>query len=241
MAGVFDIDINDIDGNNVDLDEESDDDVIDVEVNSYSSIYKWVTHSKWILFDLQHDQLVDQQPFLPPSSYMEWVTQFNHLWFHANYQSFSSPDVEAVQLSETTVNPGAEKTGPQDFELRRVLGRGGYGKVFQVRKLSGKDQGHIFAMKVLKKATIVRNQKDTAHTKAERNILEAVKHPFIVDLIYAFQTGGKLYLILEYLSGGELFMHLEREGIFMEDTASFYLAEIILALEHLHCQGIIYR
>ena len=156
-------------------------------------------------------------------------------------ECYSSPDVEAVQLSENTVNPGAERTGPQDFELRRVLGRGGYGKVFQVRKMTGKDSGHIFAMKVLKKATIVRNQKDTAHTKAERNILEAVKHPFIVDLIYAFQTGGKLYLILEYLSGGELFMHLEREGIFMEDTASFYLAEIILALEHLHCQGIIYR
>jgi len=203
MAGVFDIDIHDPDmGNNVDFEnEDSDDDVIEVE---------------------QH-QLVDQEPFLPPSSYMD------------------SPDIEAIQLSETTVNPGAEKTGPQDFELRRVLGRGGYGKVFQVRKLTGKDSGHIFAMKVLKKATIVRNQKDTAHTKAERNILEAVKHPFIVDLIYAFQTGGKLYLILEYLSGGELFMHLEREGIFMEDTASFYLAEIILALEHLHCQGIIYR
>ena len=96
-------------------------------------------------------------------------------------------------------------------------------------------------MKVLKKATIVRNQKDTAHTKAERNILEAVKHPFIVDLIYAFQTKGKLYLILEYLSGGELFMHLEREGIFLEDTACFYVAEITLALEHLHRQGIIYR
>ena len=102
----------------------------------------------------------------------------------------------------------------------------------------------IFAMKVLRKAAIVRNQKDTAHTKAERNILEAVKvrnfawfaiqncylfsfiyihfffqHPFIVDLMYAFQTDGKLYLILEYLSGGELFMHLEREGIFLEDTA----------------------
>jgi p70 ribosomal S6 kinase len=62
-----------------------------------------------------------------------------------------------------------------------------------------------------------------------------------VDLAYAFQTGGKLYLILEYLSGGELFMQLEREGIFMEDTASFYLAEITLALEHLHSHGIIYR
>lgn len=75
-----------------------------------------------------------------------------------------------------------------DFELRKVLGKGGYGKVFQVRKLSGEDKSKIYAMKVLKKAVIVRNQKDTAHTKAERNILEDVKHPFIVDLIYAFQV-----------------------------------------------------
>nr|WBK62803.1 kinase S6 [Sogatella furcifera] len=152
-----------------------------------------------------------------------------------------SDDLETVHLNEQNVNPGKEKTGPQDFELRKVLGKGGYGKVFQVRKVTGQDSGTIFAMKVLRKASIVRNQKDTAHTKAERNILEAVKHPFIVDLMYAFQTGGKLYLILEYLSGGELFMHLEREGIFLEDTACFYLSEIILALEHLHLQGIIYR
>ncbi|NWV16578.1 KS6B2 kinase, partial [Origma solitaria] len=90
-------------------------------------------------------------------------------------------------------------------------------------------------------AKIACNAKDTAHTRAERNILEAVKHPFIVDLIYAFQTGGKLYLILECLSGGELFMQLEREGIFLEDTACFYLGEITLALGHLHSHGIIYR
>ncbi|XP_018575257.2 ribosomal protein S6 kinase beta-1 [Anoplophora glabripennis] len=152
-----------------------------------------------------------------------------------------SADIETVPLTEQNVNPGQEKTGPQDFELRKVLGKGGYGKVFQVKKITGKDANTVFAMKVLRKASIVRNQKDTAHTKAERNILEEVKHPFIVDLIYAFQTGGKLYLILEYLSGGELFMHLEREGIFLEDTACFYLSEIILALEHLHGQGIIYR
>ncbi|CAG0889054.1 unnamed protein product [Cyprideis torosa] len=129
-------------------------------------------------------------------------------------------EVEEITISESNVNPPTEKIGPQNFELLRVLGKGGYGKVFQVRKISGKNAGKIFAMKVLKKASIVRNQKDTAHTKAERSILEAVKHPFIVDLMYAFQTGGKLYLILEYLSGGELFMHLEREGIFMEDTAA---------------------
>lgn len=151
------------------------------------------------------------------------------------------PMVETFELSEQTVNPPNERVGPQDFELLKVLGKGGYGKVFQVRKITGSDKGKIFAMKVLQKATIIRNQKDTAHTKAERNILEAVKSPFICDLLYAFQTGGKLYLILEYLSGGELFMHLEREGMFMEDTAAFYLSEIVVSLEHLHRQGIIYR
>ncbi|KAM3854811.1 ribosomal protein S6 kinase beta-1 isoform 2-T2 [Vipera latastei] len=148
---------------------------------------------------------------------------------------------EKFEISETSVNRGPEKIRPECFELLRVLGKGGYGKVFQVRKVTGANTGKIFAMKVLKKAMIVRNAKDTAHTKAERNILEEVKHPFIVDLIYAFQTGGKLYLILEYLSGGELFMQLEREGIFMEDTACFYLAEISMALGHLHQKGIIYR
>nr|XP_046161359.1 ribosomal protein S6 kinase beta-1-like isoform X1 [Oncorhynchus gorbuscha] len=154
---------------------------------------------------------------------------------------FNMDDCEKFEISEDSVNKGTEQIGPECFELLRVLGKGGYGKVFQVRKVSGATSGKIFAMKVLKKAMIVRNAKDTAHTKAERNILEEVKHPFIVDLIYAFQTGGKLYLILEYLSGGELFMQLEREGILVEDKACFYLAEISMALGHLHQKGIIYR
>uniref|UniRef100_A0A8B9S0L2 Protein kinase domain-containing protein n=1 Tax=Accipiter nisus TaxID=211598 RepID=A0A8B9S0L2_9AVES len=107
---------------------------------------------------------------------------------------------EEIEISESSVNNGPEHIGPHCFELLRVLGKGGYGKVFQVRKVQGTNTGKIFAMKVLKKAKIACNAKDTAHTRAERNILEAVKHPFIVDLIYAFQTGGKLYLILECLS-----------------------------------------
>lgn len=152
-----------------------------------------------------------------------------------------SGDCKEIEISSDIVNRGTERIGPECFELLRVLGKGGYGKVFQVRKVQGANTGKIFAMKVLRKAKIVCNAKDTAHTKAERNILEAVKHPFIVDLKYAFQTGGKLYLILECLIGGELFMQLEREGIFMEDTASFYLAEITLALGHLHSNGILYR
>ncbi|XP_061575097.1 ribosomal protein S6 kinase beta-1 isoform X2 [Cololabis saira] len=167
--------------------------------------------------------------------------QINDIMDQCSGFEFNMDDCEKIEISDDIVNQGTENIRPECFELLRVLGKGGYGKVFQVRKVVGAASGKIFAMKVLKKAMIVRNAKDTAHTKAERNILEEVKHPFIVDLIYAFQTGGKLYLILEYLSGGELFMQLEREGIFMEDTACFYLAEISMALGHLHQKGIIYR
>lgn len=88
---------------------------------------------------------------------------------------YSLEETETIQLSEEIVNPGRISLGPSDFELKKVLGKGGYGKVFQVKKVTGKDAGNFFAMKVLKKASIVRNQKDTAHTRAERNILEAVK------------------------------------------------------------------
>jgi p70 ribosomal S6 kinase len=109
--------------------------------------------------------------------------------------------VETMPLTAESVNRTPEKIGPECFDLLKVLGKGGYGKVFQVRKRTGKDKGKIFAMKVLKKAAIVRSKKDTSHTKSERNILEAIKHPFIVGLNYAFQTDGKLYLILDYLSG----------------------------------------
>uniref|UniRef100_A0A8C5P1M7 Non-specific serine/threonine protein kinase n=1 Tax=Jaculus jaculus TaxID=51337 RepID=A0A8C5P1M7_JACJA len=142
----------------------------------------------------------------------------------------SEDELEGGGLDHMNLAWNIKKIRPQCFELLGVLSKGGYGKVFQVRKVTGANTGKIFAMKVLKKAMIVRNAKDTE-----------VKHPLIVDLIYAFQTGGKLYLILEYLSGGKLFMQLEREGMFMEDTACFYLAKISMALGHLHQKWIIYR
>uniref|UniRef100_A0A8P4GDS6 Ribosomal protein S6 kinase n=1 Tax=Dicentrarchus labrax TaxID=13489 RepID=A0A8P4GDS6_DICLA len=160
--------------------------------------------------------------------------QLNEYMEQCSGFEFNMDDCEKFEISENSVNKGTEQIRPECFELLKVLGKGGYGKVFQVRKVSGATSGKIFAMKVLKKAMIVRNAKDTAHTKAERNILEEVKHPFIVDLIYAFQTGGKLYLILEYLSGGELFMQLERE-------VCLYVTGISMALGHLHQKGIIYR
>lgn len=96
-------------------------------------------------------------------------------------------------------------------------------------------------MKVLKKATIIRKKKGAIHAKTERTILEEVKHPFIVDLKYAFQTNGKLYLIMDFLNGGELFYHLRKQHMFSEALTRFYACEILLALEHLHRLGIVYR
>ncbi|KAK8380717.1 hypothetical protein O3P69_007976 [Scylla paramamosain] len=128
------------------------------------------------------------------------------------------------------------------FELLKVLGTGAYGKVFLVRKISGKDAGKLYAMKVLKKATIVQKKKTTEHTKTERQVLEAVRQsPFLVTLHYAFQTDAKLHLILDYVSGGELFTHLYQRERFHEDEVRLYIGEVILALEHLHKLGIIYR
>ncbi|KAL7673192.1 hypothetical protein ACOME3_008060 [Neoechinorhynchus agilis] len=148
---------------------------------------------------------------------------------------------ESVELTAENVNPIGMTIGPTDFQLLTVIGRGGYGKVILARKVTGPDAGKYFAMKILKKASIIRNAKDTAHTRTERNILQLVKSPFLVTLNYAFQTYGKLYLILEYMCGGELFSRLRDEGIFTEERTRFYLTEICLALEHLHSLGIIYR
>ncbi|KAL3065339.1 hypothetical protein OYC64_015504 [Pagothenia borchgrevinki] len=137
------------------------------------------------------------------------------------------------------VKEGCEKADPSQFQLLKVLGQGSYGKVFLVRKIRGLDRGHLYAMKVLKKATL--KVRDRVRSKMERDILAEVNHPFIVKLHYAFQTEGKLYLILDFLRGGDLFTRLSKEVMFTEEDVKFYLAELALALDHLHSLGIIYR
>ena len=103
-----------------------------------------------------------------------------------------------------------------------------------------KKNGKIYAMKVMRKdAIIAKNQ--VTHTKDEKNILQMIQHPFIVNLHYAFQTKDKLYMILDYVNGGELFFHLKKEGRFSEERVRLYAAEISSALIHLHNHGIIYR
>jgi RAC serine/threonine-protein kinase len=111
------------------------------------------------------------------------------------------------------------------------------GKVFLVREIK---TGEMFALKVLRKDNIIkRNQVE--HTKTERSVLGYVKHPFIVGMNMAFQSKDKLYFVLDYCAGGELFFHLGKLGKFPEPRARFYAAEIVLAISYVHSLDIIYR
>ena len=143
----------------------------------------------------------------------------------------SGPDVRSQLCRKMTAD---------DFEPLLCLGKGSFGTVLLVRHVL---TGKLYAQKQFRKASITVHKKLVEQTKTERTILESVnRHAFVVKLFYAFQDHEKLYLILEYAEGGELFTHLAMERMFTEDVAAFYMAEMVLALEHLHqTVGIIYR
>ncbi|KAJ2597627.1 Serine/threonine-protein kinase [Coemansia sp. RSA 1722] len=125
----------------------------------------------------------------------------------------------------------------EQFDLLKVIGKGSFGKVMQVRK---RDTNRIYAMKILSKSKIVMRS-EVAHTLAERNVLAKINHPFIVPLKFSFQTPEKLYLVLAFINGGELFHHLQREGRFDQHRSRFYAAELLSALDCLHSYNVVYR
>ncbi|CAO4361981.1 unnamed protein product [Caenorhabditis nigoni] len=193
------------------------------------------------------DHRIDVSMRSEPSDYSSDATNTFHSSIHVVHPTINNGtrmNKKESSASETEIDIGdvrkcGEKADRQQFELLKVLGQGSFGKVFLVRKVRGRDSGHVYAMKVLKKATL--KIRDRQRTKLERNILAHISHPFIVKLHYAFQTEGKLYLILDFLRGGDLFTRLSKEVMFTEDDVKFYLAELTLALEHLHSLGIVYR
>ncbi|GAA5903858.1 hypothetical protein JCM6882_001333 [Rhodosporidiobolus microsporus] len=152
-------------------------------------------------------------------------------WFRAS----SGPGEFHIQVAYKPATN--EHLTINDFDLLKVIGKGSFGKVMQVRK---KDTGRIYAMKTIRKAHIV-SRSEVTHTLAERTVLAQVNNPFIVPLKFSFQNAEKLYLVLSYINGGELFHHLQREGRFSEERSRFYAAELLCALEHLHQFNVIYR
>ncbi|OWB76588.1 hypothetical protein B5S32_g741 [[Candida] boidinii] len=126
-----------------------------------------------------------------------------------------------------------------DFKPITMLGQGAYGKVILVKQ---KNTDCLFALKELKKASISVNAKTVERTIGERSILSSIsRHPNIVKLFYSFHDNEKLYLVLEYIPGGELFQQLAKQKFLNETVSAFYASQMALALKYLHEIGIVYR
>lgn len=130
-----------------------------------------------------------------------------------------------------------EKIHKNNFNLKYAIGKGGFGKVFKVEK-KGRDE--IFAMKEMSKVKI-HEKSSIASIKNERMLLAVLKHPFIINMHYAFQNKDFLYIVMDYLSGGDLRYNICKFKKFSEEQAKFILSCLILALEYLHNNSIIHR
>lgn len=190
--------------------------------------------------------------YVGPTSCLSQVSKLNKLALHEREDLLELVDGEAQEkfpeaASIETVVPkefipevdsNSEKiVGLEDFEFLKVVGQGAFGKVYQVRKIGSSE---IFAMKVMRKDNIIKKN-HAEYMKTERDILTKIDHPFIVKLRYSFQTKYRLYLVLDFINGGHLFFQLHRQGLFREDLARIYAAEIVSAVSHLHAKGITHR
>lgn len=124
-----------------------------------------------------------------------------------------------------------------DFEIICTIGTGSFGKV---RLVKYKLNGQCYAMKTLRKSEIIR-MKQVDHIMSEQHILSLVDHPFLVKMYDSFQDDTYLYMVLDFIIGGEVFSHLRALGSFTNEMAKFYTAQITLAFEFLHTRSIVYR
>ncbi|KAF4020995.1 hypothetical protein G4228_012846 [Cervus hanglu yarkandensis] len=156
----------------------------------------------------------------------------------ASHESLDQVGEEKEAMNTRESGKASSSLGLQDFDLLRVIGRGSYAKVLLVRL---KKTDRIYAMKVVKKE-LVNDDEDIDWVQTEKHVFEqASNHPFLVGLHSCFQTESRLFFVIEYVNGGDLMFHMQRQRKLPEEHARFYSAEISLALNYLHERGIIYR
>ncbi|XP_011309070.1 atypical protein kinase C isoform X3 [Fopius arisanus] len=192
--------------------------------------------------DRNGDQAQSDSPQCSPTAHLEdESTEFPPLEEQARRRS-GSDDGEELALDAIAGADGGNDMQRQyslnDFELIRVIGRGSYAKVLMVEL---KRTRRIYAMKVIKKA-LVTDDEDIDWVQTEKHVFEtASNHPFLVGLHSCFQTPSRLFFVIEFVRGGDLMFHMQRQRRLPEEHARFYAAEISLALNFLHNKGIIYR
>lgn len=135
--------------------------------------------------------------------------------------------------------PKTERDPPRlaNYTTVSVIGQGSFARVLLVKEKSSQ---RLFALKIIKKDKLDK-ETQLCNITTERNILKSVAHPFVVGFNGCFQSEKKLYFVLEYCAGGELYSLLSKRGRFSETIARFYASQVLLALEHLHEQDIVYR
>ncbi|TGZ32552.1 Protein kinase C [Temnothorax longispinosus] len=191
--------------------------------------------------DRNGDQQLDPYPCVPTTHLEDEITASPIIEEHSRDRIRHE---EGEELPLDTLNEGDISNDMQrqyslnDFELIRVIGRGSYAKVLMVELKRTK---RIYAMKVIKKS-LVTDDEDIDWVQTEKHVFEtASNHPFLVGLHSCFQTPSRLFFVIEFVRGGDLMFHMQRQRRLPEDHARFYVAEISLALNFLHEKGIIYR
>jgi len=176
---------------------------------------------------------------LPPESLINHDENVYEPWqpssdSRSSFASNQSSDDENLDMYADTkpqfAKDGSTSVTLADFQIKKVIGRGSFGKVFLVQK---KSDGSVFAMKSLRKDVIL-DYDQVESTKLEKDILLKADHPFLVGMSYVFMTEQKIFFVMRFVRGGELFMHLRQAQRFNEERAKFYTIQVAMALGHLH-------
>jgi tRNA A-37 threonylcarbamoyl transferase component Bud32 len=168
---------------------------------------------------------------------LDLINNVSYMAARSHSPSNKLQDQQQSQQQQQVTTKVEISIGPQHFELLKLLGEGAFGKVILVQSRLNHE---YYAMKVISKK-LLKKKNNISYMKSERDILCKINHPFLITLKFAFQSKTKLFLVMGFLAGGELFLHLRKRGIISEKEVQFYLGEMILAIDFLHSKGIIHR